>query len=285
MGTRSGIMLPIPFDEAKFNAMPKPCIVQPKLEGDRLRAIPNEHGGINLRSSGDKERVSIPHIKAVLLEMKLPFETDGEVYVHGMPHEQIRSIVSRTKNQHPDYWKMEYHIYDAVTEDSQMDRIRKQINRLSSPSPIIQIVPSYPVWDMVELQYFYDKFLAQGYEGIIIRHPNRPYKRSQVQWMLKLKPRLSGEYKIVDILPLINKDGVEQDTMGAFILEDLDGNRFNVGTGPTADDRMRFWFAQESVLGRMCKIRFQALTETKGVPKMQSIDKEWLKEIRKELKK
>ncbi len=277
MSDRTGIMLPIPFTEEKFEAMPKPVIVQTKLEGDRLRALSNP---TVLLSSGAKERISVPHIALELQEMGLEYETDGELYVHGVPHSEIRSIVSRTKNRHPDYHFMEYHIYDLITDDDQAARI-EMMQPLIDQQPHIKVVPSYQCWTMDDLQKYYDIFLEQGYEGIIVRHSGRPYKRSQVQWMLKLKPRLSGVFLIVGVLPLVDKHGKVQDTMGSFVLQDEEGRKFNVGTGPTAHDRMLFWFNQESLIQQSCKIRFQGYTKARHVPKMQSIDKEWLAGMRK----
>ncbi len=282
MAKRTGIMLPQPFTEELFNRLPKPCIVQPKLEGDRLRAIPT-HGSILLRTSSDKPRVSVPHIHQALMNYGLKCELDGELYVHGMAHSDIRKIVSRTMNIHPDYRKMEYHVYDIVDPD--MDQ-RERLHRLREMVlyGFIKYVPWFYVYDLEKLQIQYDEFLDQGYEGIIIRHPDRPYKRTKVPWMLKLKPRLSGAFRIVGVEPLVNIAGEVQQTMGSFSLEDDEGRTFSVGTGPTKEDRLLFWDFQHKLRGRYCKIRFQGYTKANNVPKMQSIDKDWLVEMRKELR-
>ncbi len=278
MSERTGIMRPIPFNEMKFNQMPKPVWVQPKLEGDRMRY----KDGQLLTSSG-KERGSVPHIATALNSMELYLETDGELYVHGMKHSEIRSIVSRTKNLHIDHWKMEYHIYDVVTDDAQDERLERMRSLMLGPN--IKIVPSYPCYSLEELQIYYDMFLDGGYEGIIVRHPDRPYKRSQVQWMMKLKPRLSGEFKIIHVNPLVDKYGeTHHDQMGSFVLVDEEGSQFNVGTGPEASDRKLFMAWRERLVGMKCKIRFQGYTRARNVPKMQSIDKEWLSQIREELR-
>ena len=116
MAKRTGIMLPQSFTEALFNRIPKPCIVQPKLEGDRLRVEPC-YGNALLKTSSAKSRVSVPHIKLLLANAQPLPELDGELYVHGMRHSDIRRIVGRSKNLHPDYLKMEYHVYDIVSED------------------------------------------------------------------------------------------------------------------------------------------------------------------------
>lgn len=280
MAKRVGIMRPIPFDEAKFEAMPKPVIVQPKLEGDRARALP---GSGQILSSSAKQRVSVPHIKKTLDEMGLCVETDGELFKLGMEHSKIRGIVSRTKNLHPDHMLMEYHIYDVVSEDSQKTRIEIQ-RKLPARGPV-KLVPSFLCYSMDEFQLYYDQFLDLGYEGIIVRHPDRPYRRAQVQWMMKLKPRLSMIAIITDVFPLEDKYGDVHELMGAFELRDGDGRVFNVGSGPTLEDRGLFWQYRHAFIDTPCKIRFQGYTKARHVPKMQSIDKGWLKETRRKLRR
>ena len=284
MSNRIGIMRPIPFDQEKFEAMPKPVIVQPKLEGDRMRAvpyIPNPPHSIlfNLLSSQANERVSVPHIKQALINMGADIEMDGELFVPGMRHSEIRSIVSRTKNLHSNYRAMEYHIYDVVTSHPQWVRLAMQ-HKLPIQGPI-KLVPYYYCHNIKQLQKFYDIFLNQNYEGIIVRDQYQPYERKQVKWMMKLKPRLSGIFKILNVLPLEDQYGVIHDLMGAFVLQDSEGRIFNVGSGPKASDRQLFWTYRKSLICMDCKIRFQGYTKINHVPKMQSIDKKWLTSMRK----
>lgn len=274
MAKRNNIMLPTPFTEELFNRIPKPCIVQPKLEGDRARS---EEGVIF--SSSSAIRRSVPNIDSALYDAEFPWETDGELFVRGMKHSEIRSIVSRTKNLHADHYKMQYWIYDIVTDDDQYKRLLDlkvfRFNHRYWPLQLV-VVPFMWVHDLNGFQSAYEKYLAQGFEGIIVRHPDRPYKRKQVSWMLKLKPRLSGEYEIIGVEPLVDQYGVVHELMGKFILKDTEGRKFKVGSGPTDLAREFFWKFRSNMIGKMCKIRFQGFTRAGKVPKMQSIDKEWL---------
>ena len=151
MAGRQGIMLAYAYDEKRFLRYPKPCIVQPKIEGDRCRAVFDDRGNVTLLSSSAKERVSIPHIKEQLESLKWRNqELDGELYIHGVKHQDIRSIVSRTKYIHPRYEDMEYHIFDNIQEQVVTDdRIRSLYNLKSQ----LHHLPSIKV---VEFDYVSD---------------------------------------------------------------------------------------------------------------------------------
>lgn len=280
MGKRTGIMLATMFTAKKFNATPKPLLVQPKIEGDRLRVVIKDYN-IKMFTSHGNKRTSVPHIHD---ELQLigwnNIELDGELYKHGMRHSEIRSIVSRTKNLHPDYKKMEYHIFDIINYSPQEERL-KELRRLfreayKSFCGNLHRVPTFLVSDIERLQSVYQKYLLQGYEGIIIRHPAAYYFRRKVSTLLKLKPRVSEYFEIVGIEEEKDIQGERKGVFGAFHLVTKDGTPFSVGTGPTNYQRVLLWEHKQHFIGRRIKIRFQGYTRVRNVPKLLSIDKEWL---------
>lgn len=277
MSKRTGIMLPTMFTEKLFNKLPKPVYVQPKIEGDRMRGVPRG-GDMQLLSSGGKERISVPHIYEELKRYQV--ELDGELYCPGMRHSEIRSIVSRTKNLHPDYGKMEYHIFDIITSHNQKERF-KLLNKIfcGTYSCFVKRVPTFGVYSLAEMQEYYSKFLSLGYEGIIIRHPLAGYVRRKCTTLLKLKPRVSEFFEIIDVLIEKDLQGVSKNTFGAFKCVTEEGEVFNVGSGPTNYQRSLIWRHRDLLIGERVKVRFQDYTRVRRVPKLLSIDKEWLAEI------
>lgn len=281
MAKREKIMLGYPFDEQKFNKLRKPAFLQPKLEGDRCR---NESWHNKLLSSGVKLRVSVPHIAQELKYMHSYWkhlELDGELYKHGLSHEgrknSIRSIVSRTKNLHPNYKIMEYHIFDIVSSDKQYTRLEILDDFfILNQFTFIKKVPSHPITTLDEVQYWYDYYINQGYEGIILRDNSAKYVRNKTNFLIKLKPRMSDSFTITGFKEEIDKYGNPKQTLGAICLKDDKNRKFKVGTGPTQYQRQLLWDNRHKLLGEMCKIRFQDFTKARGVPKMQSIDKKWL---------
>lgn len=268
------------FTEKLFNKMQKPVFVQPKIEGDRLRAVCNKKG-VQLLSSGAKERISVPHIADELEKFGFKkCELDGEVYVHGMKHSEIRSIVSRTVNLHSNYNVMEYHIFDIVSLELQWKRAYYLKNLKNNiDSTIIKVVPMISVDTIEELQKYYERYLSLGYEGIIIRDRNASYARKKCTTLLKLKPRVSETFKIVGYNEEHNLEGMPKGAFGSFICKTSEGQLFKVGSGPTEYQRGLLWKYKEYMVGHSIKIRFQAYTKIRNVPKLLSIDKEWLEKV------
>ncbi len=285
MADRKDIMLCYPYTEKLFKRLGCPLIVQPKIEGDRLRAVLKEDR-TTLYSSSAAVRTSLPHIRKVL-DMSLPYniELDGEAYKHGWKHNQIRSVVGRTKNLHPNHVAIEYWVYDIVSDTPQNFRLAKlQEMAVNYPMLHIKYVPFRTVRSIDEMQIWYDRFLARGFEGIIIRSFNAPYVRKQTVTMLKLKPRLSEYFEIVDVVEEKDKNGILKGSFGAFTCVTQDRKEtFNVGSGPTDLQRELLWKHRHLLRGHEIKVRFQGYTNARNVPKMQSIDTDWLKIMTKVL--
>jgi hypothetical protein len=56
---RTGIMLCYPFEEKRLNKWGNKFLLQPKLDGDRCRAIFDEYGKVKLLSSEENEFNSV----------------------------------------------------------------------------------------------------------------------------------------------------------------------------------------------------------------------------------
>lgn len=271
MGGRTGIMLAYPFEEKRLKKWSPPYIVQPKLDGERCRFIPE---GALLLSSQENIFYSVPHIRQALIDLGVNVELDGELYSHGMHFEDIHSIVSRENNLHPDYQQMEYHIFDVVTPYPQGTRTlsitRNYFQCLPFNSPI-KLVPYYLANDLDEIMRVYDQILDQGYEGIIVRECTAPYVRKRSTFMMKFKPKKQDDYLIIGYTEEISIEGRPKGRLGAFICKGDDGTEFNVGSGFTAEQRERYWQNPESFVGLYARIEYQHITSTGGVPRFPRI--------------
>src|SRR4030042_2066029 len=99
MSRRSGIMLAYPLEEKRLLKWQPPFLCQPKLDGERCRVL--WHNGHAVMVSSEENVInSCPHILEQLdtLPPELQVEYDGELYIHGMAHQDIMSRVSRTIN-------------------------------------------------------------------------------------------------------------------------------------------------------------------------------------------
>jgi len=271
MAKREGIMLAYKFDEARLKKLKGPYILQPKFNGDRCRAIVSQRGKVFLVSSGMKVRVSVPHINNALehwarTNLTGDIELDGELYRHGMRHQDIRSIVSRTKELHENFDEMCYHIFDIVDERPQIERLKELSKLFEHQTRAVNVLWSAPLWfadDLQGVEGAYTKALEMGFEGLIVRDYSAPYKRKKSTLMLKIKPSVSEIFEIFDSVEEVSIKGEKKGSLGALWLRDLDGSTFKVGTGFTKEERSNLWRARDSLPGQFAKVRFQELSKDK----------------------
>jgi len=264
MSRWKNIMKCYPMDEKRLESWQPPYVVQPKYDGVRCRAVPFETGEFMLLSSEENPIFSVPHINIALKGLP-PFEYDGELYCHGKSFEEIVSITSRTVNPHPDYETINYHIFDLVTDEPQIDRLLK-LNRIQMKEPLI-IAPSLAATNLQEIMRIYDKYINDGYEGIIVRHLSALYERKRSRWVMKFKPKKEDSYMIVGSQEEISIEGNPKNRLGALILKSGDGNIFKVGTGFDDDARESLWKKRDGLIGRAARIQYQHLSSGRKVPR------------------
>lgn len=126
-----------------------------------------------------------------------------------------------------------------------------------------------------------EEYLQAGFEGVMLRAPNGPYKygRSTLSegYLLKLKRFEDGEAVVLAVAQLLSnrnepkrnalgqlersshKAGkVALEKMGALHVRDLKtGITFDIGTGFTEEQRIRFWCAPNDVLGKVVRYKYQ----------------------------
>lgn len=127
---------------------------------------------------------------------------DGEIYKHGM---NLQDISGYARREDKSDIKVNYMIYDCFIPKSPdliyseraaiLDEIFENFQNV-----YIQRAETFPVDDMTEVNKLYEQFLEEGFEGAIVRL-DEPYKYSYNEYhskiLLKIKPTLDGEYKIV----------------------------------------------------------------------------------------
>ena len=264
---RKGIQLAYPFEEKRLLKWQPPYIVQPKYDGERCRAVPIGDRRHLLLSSTESPFFSIPHIQKALEHLQTGLELDGELYCHGMPFEQIHSIVSRTVNLHPDHEKIKFHIFDYVSEEAQLHRIGF-LNALRMESQeCLEVTPYYVCDTFDDVIETYEKILSQGYEGIIVRHFAAPYMRKRSVLMMKFKPKKEDIYEITGVVEETTIEGKAKNSLGAFICCGEDRTPFKVGTGFTREHRRDYWERREVLIGKRIKVSYQTLTTGKKVPR------------------
>jgi DNA ligase 1 len=253
MAQRTGIQLAYPYTAKRLARwdISKQIIIQPKLNGVRAWYDARRQ---KLISSSGREITSCPHIIEQLSTAILNF--DGEIYNHGYPFQHISGL-SRLDTPCTESLALQFHVFDIKIPDwrggdlhvdnaTRAIMLKNYLQYEVEPKnlPNIYIVPTtfmyaYPSLLKAEC----NRYLAEGYEGIILRNPAAAYISKRTGNMLKLKPRHKDAYKIIGVQEEISKDGIPKNTLGAFVLDDRAGGTFNVGTGIglTKERRKYYW--------------------------------------------
>lgn len=165
--------------------------LQRKFNGHRCLA----HKG-KLSSRGGKE-INLSHIvKAIEMAGLTDTLLDGELYIHGMPLQQIGSLIKAPREESQ---LIEYHVYDSPC--SELNFASRFLTLIESPcflGTVIRPVETIKVTNMREVRDLTAKWVAEGYEGSILRYGNKSYefgKRSQ--FIVKIKDYIDAEAEVV----------------------------------------------------------------------------------------
>ena len=125
-------------------------------------------------------------------------------------------------------------------------------------------------------------YVSQGWEGVITRDPNAPYKcgRSTAReaYMGKLKQFIDAEFEIIGFEErmhntneaTVNERGLTQRSsaqagkvgrgdLGALICRTKEGHTFNVGTGFNDAQRANYWEVRDQLIGQLAKVKYHAV--------------------------
>jgi ATP-dependent DNA ligase len=274
---RTGIQLAYPFEESRLLKWEPPYIVQPKLDGVRCRAVfKNEDEGYVVYSSeGNEMNHVVPHIVARLNSLGLSYEFDGEVYLHGMSFEDIFSRASSSRVEaHLDHVSLEFHIFDIIGERPQVARLSELHSKIFKiHRPALMIVSTGLAYDFDGVMRLYDKFISQGYEGMVVRNIKAPYIRCGLTqrrslYMMKFKPKQQDIYPIVGCSEEIDRFGNPRNRLGALECSNENGAfTFKVGTGFDVETRANLWMIRDELEGMFVEVKYQHLTSGKNVPR------------------
>ncbi len=219
----------------------KKVYMQPKLDGVRCVIQLNDKGEVYAYSRTGKPWLNIEHI---LENLKPFFDTyedailDGELYNHDLrdDFEKIISLVRKQKPTTDDRAEskklVQFHCYDYAngSENYSMRQynLRNEFTEDCLYSYCVRYVPTYIVHKYEEaLNLHHDAFLADGYEGSILRLDG-PYQCKRSYNLQKFKDFHDAEATIVGYEA---GKGKREGTLGKFFMMDDQGVRFGCPPG------------------------------------------------------
>jgi len=265
-----GIMKCVPFEESRLLKWTPPFIVQPKLDGDRCLNKPMGLFSM-LLSSEENQFLSVPHITQEIMDSGLyTLPIDGELYSHELflegGHELIHSVASRTKNLHPRHKELELWVFDI--KYLYMDQVVRltAVQELPKNLKHIKVVPYWICSTLSEVKHVYDKVIADGFEGIVIRNIKNNYEEKRSTLLMKFKPKRKDTYKVVGWKEEVTIHGEPKGRIGSLVLTSQQGDIFSVSAGLDDNDREYLWSIRDTLAGHSAMVHYQHLTNKK-IPK------------------
>ena len=243
-----------------------PCFVQPKLDG--LRCVVYLQSGKPVYQSRTGGYFAVlQHLDSHILQILSDTPTlvlDGELYTQDIPFEELAGIIKKktlTANDEKRIQCVKYHIYDIVVPDVPFRQRLLTIQDLGARGA--HIVPTYLTDNTQTFREKFGEYVAQGYEGIMLRNTEGLYQENyRSNDLMKYKEFFEAEYPIVDYKEASGRD------VGTVIweCETPEGRRFSVRPRGTQEAR-REWFCRgASFVGKQLTVIYQELSEM-GVPR------------------
>ena len=173
---------------------------------------------------------------------------DGELYKHGKTLQQISGAARMEKNAYDCDW-LQYWVYDCydIANPDITAKDRQIFLANNFPYPVnsefnevieaeIIIVDQHKVSGEENIWKLHDQYVSEGFEGCVIRDPNRPYKpNGRTNDMLKFKNYKSEDFKVIDYQ--LGSRGSED---MCFICELEDGRTFKAMPCGTREDKEEY---------------------------------------------
>ena len=180
---------------------------------------------------------------------------DGECYHHGYTLQQINSI-ARTQNVAKDLEVLQFYWYDIVDLNNpfksrlaKMKSIAEELKEYGSeigwnPDRIfkenelrIQFVPQVEVSGWDNMMKLHNEYVSEGWEGLVIRDPERPYKpNGRTNDMIKIKVYKDDCFKVVG-----KEAGLRGSEDMVFIMEMPDGRTFKAKPFGDREQKEEYW--------------------------------------------
>src|SRR5690348_6715261 len=177
-----------------------PVLATPKLDG--IRCISRDGTALS------RSLKLIPNKHVQKMFKGLPDHLDGELMLKSGDFNTVQSAIMREDGE-PDFV---YNIFDYCKEP--LAPYNKRINALSNfdlPDFCTRLYP-FKINDGNELATYEESMVVQGFEGIMIRQPDSPYKfgrsTAKEQFLMKIKRFEDSEAKIIGFEELMHNDNV-----------------------------------------------------------------------------
>lgn len=271
------------LDEKTAGSMVYPAYAQLKYDAARVAIIVN-HGTVSYRTRNGLTynfvNVALDNL-FLTAAMKLGRESlvfDGELYQrlpNGQPASRTVSNGIATKmirgTSTPEDWEaIGISVWDVVPLESFIAGYCKTsyserfdlIKQMFPEVGVVQCANNVMVKDYDEAVALAKKYIAKGFEGIILKNPNAPWEAKRSKNCLKVKAVRQADLEVVE---LVEGTGKYTGKLGAVTCKSVDGLlQVNVGTGFSDAQRESLWSIRDELQGTILTVEYNELIKPKN---------------------
>jgi DNA ligase-1 len=244
-----------------------PKLASPKFDGNRCYIEDGQaksSTGKPIRNEYIREMLSDPALNGL----------DGELIVGSPTAKDVRRATTSGVSSYTGRPDFQFYVFDNFLLSHNFAMRTEMVNVLRR-NEFVTPVPHELLFNLPDVEEYECKVLEQGYEGVILRCPNAPYKQGRStlkeNWALKLKRFVDAEATIIDTYERMHNDNEATKNehgytsrsshgenkrpagdLGGLTVRDLKtGVEFNVGTGFDAAERVALWDKRDNIVGKI----------------------------------
>jgi len=130
----------------------------------------------------------------------------------------------------------------------------KRVPKISKHLRVVQRLSTASSYQ--EIKKLHDKFVLEGYEGVMIKDLDSPYIFGRGYEVMKLKAFFDSDCEVVRIEEGTGKYG----GMCGSIVVDFNSVQVGIGSGLSDEQRKAIWDHPEAYIGRTVEVRYQEIT-------------------------
>jgi len=239
-----------------------PCYAQRKYDGTRCVAI----SGKGLFSRNKKRYPHLDHIVAEINKLPSTIILDGELYSDTLTFQEIVGIVKRETLKEGDQEKqvqIKLHVYDIINGLPYEERYANlQILFNKYKFKHLVLVKSDICESEEKIKELHAQYVAEGYEGLMLRNKTGLYKNSRAVDLQKFKAFETDEFKIVSYK---EGEGLEAGCV-IWVCEAENGLQFACRPRGTREEREVLYSDGKKYVGKKLTVRYQEMTDS-NVPR------------------
>jgi hypothetical protein len=275
-------MLCSPFEQKLVDKIKFPAYAQMKMDGMRFNAIVRD-GKVEFRSRNGKQILLLGNLEAefAALAGNIDCVFDGELLVmlegdHQFADRQTGNGILNKANKgtisakeaalvHATVWDLIPYVqfidgYCQTPYSKRYSTLQAIIAKQKADGKKIWNVTSTIVETLEEAQEIFQGYLAEGFEGIILKDGAGVWEDKRSKTQIKFKGELECDLKIVAVE---EGKGKAAGMLGAIICESADAIvKVNVGSGFNDAQRKQYW--KENLVDKIVAVKYNARIKNKS---------------------